>query len=141
MKIYTISGFAPWCENGYTYIVNDVYSNLEQATAAFNIYVNQIRLFAKEAEEIQSDFAGNGFWKDSIESLYGTKNYQVNYVCDIYVDIETEDGLAMFKKKSVVGLLNDGTSVDLLDGINLDSKYSKLSFRMASIELKCKEIN
>ena len=140
MEIYTISGYAPHYEDGSVHTVSEFYTTLEQATEAFNEHMALSRTFASEAEEMQGHCDDHGTWSESSRVVHGSKHYLKKYVCEVSVDLSTEDGLAMFKKCSAVGLIKDGSSMSILDGITIDRMYTAFSFNITCIELRFKEV-
>ena len=141
MEIFTISGYAPHYENGNVHIVSEFFTTREKAEEAFSEHMAMSRTFASEAEELQGIANGNGTWSETTRNVHGSEYYFKKYECEMSIDLSTEEGLKTFKKCSAVGLIRDGASMSVLDGITIDRMYTAFSFRITSIELRRKVIN
>lgn len=140
MRIFCISGYCPDYEDGNARIVHEVYATREQAEAAFSELIGHTKDHAEVAERIKGICNGNGCWTESVEETHGSEFSIKSYSCSVSIDLANEEGLALFRKLSPIGLIDGNSSIDLKDGINVTHLYSAMPFKIASLHLSAKEL-
>lgn len=140
MKIYSISGFCPDNEDGEAHIVHEVHISRENAEAALKELIECVREQAILIEDAKGIGSCKGIWTETLEETHGSTFSIKSYSCSVSIDLANEEGLALFRKLSPIGLIDGNGSIDLKDGISVTHLYSAMSFRIASLHLSAKEL-
>lgn len=140
MKIYSISGFCPDMEYGEANIVHEVHPSLENAETALKELIERVREQATLIEDAKGIGNCKGIWRETIEETHGSEFSIKSYSCSVSIDLSNENGIAIFRKLSPIGLIDGNGSIDLKDGINVTHIYSAMPFKIASLHLSAKEL-
>ncbi len=140
MEIYSISGFCPDIEDGEAHIVHEVHTSRENAEMALKELIESVREQASLIEGAKGIGNCKGIWRETIEETHGSEFSIKSYSCSVSIDLSDENGIALFRKLSPIGLIDGNGSIDLKDGINVTHLYSAMSFKIASLNLSAKEL-